>query len=102
MVVDPAGAGDVWVTLLSDSAPCVNPGGPPLGGTSPPYTVEFPGKSAGSHQVLVETPPGGWKTLTINYPVASYDLRSERDGRSITVRAAASPNAVKVISWQLD
>jgi hypothetical protein len=38
----------------------------------------------------------------INYPVASYDLRSERDGRAITVRATASPNAVKVISWQLD
>jgi hypothetical protein len=101
VVVDPADAGDVWVALLSDSAPCVNPGGPPVGGASP-YTVQFPDQPAGSYQVLVETPPGGWKTLMINYPVASYDLRSERDGRAITVRATASPNAVRVISWQLD
>ena len=89
----------VGVALLSD---CENPGPlEPLGGSSP-YTVEFSDRPAGSYDVWVQTPPGSSGTLTINYPVASYDLRSERDGRSITVRAAASPDAVKVISWQLD
>jgi hypothetical protein len=38
----------------------------------------------------------------INYPVASYDLKSNRNGRTITVRATASPSAVRVISWQLE
>jgi hypothetical protein len=101
-VVVGTGADDVWVTLLSGSASCEKPGGlEPLSGASP-YTVEFPGQSAGSYRVLVETAPPVTGTLMINYPVASYDLRSERDGRAITVRATASPNAVKVISWQLD
>jgi hypothetical protein len=101
LALDPD-ASNVWVTLLSESASCVKPGGlEALGGTSP-YTVEFAGQPAGSYQVLVETAPPGSGSVTINYPVASYDLRSERDGRAITVRATASPNAVKVISWQLD
>jgi hypothetical protein len=50
----------------------------------------------------VETVPASPGTLTINYPIASYDLRSQRDGRTITVRATASANAVTIISWQLD
>jgi len=95
-------ASDVWVTLLSESASCVKPGGlEPLGGTSP-YTVQFGSEPAGSYQVLVETDPASSGTLTIIYPIASYDLRSERDGRSITARATASTNAVTIISWQLD
>ena len=95
-------ASDVWVALLSGSASCVKPGGlSPLGGTSP-YTVQFASEPAGSYQVLVETDPASSGTLTINYPIASYDLRSERDGRSITTRATASTNAVTIISWQLD
>ena len=101
-VVVETGADDVWVTLLSGSASCEKPGGlEPLSGISP-YTVEFANQAADSYQVLVETAPSGTGTLTINCAVASYDLQSERDGRAITVRATASPNAVKVISWQLD
>jgi hypothetical protein len=103
VVVNTADTSDVWVTLLSglDSS-CVMPVGlEPLSGISP-YTVEFADQPAGSYQVLVETAPSGTGTLMINYAVASYDLQSERDGRAITVRATASPNAVKVISWQLD
>jgi hypothetical protein len=102
VVVDATDASDLWVTLLSGSASCEKPVGlEPLGGVSP-YTVEFPDRSAGSYLVLVETAPPVTGTLMINYPVASYDLRSERSGRAITVRAAASPDAVQVISWQLD
>jgi len=102
VVVDAVDASDLWVTLLSGSGSCAKPGGlEPLSGISP-YAVEFPGQSAGSYQVLVETAPPVTGTLMINYAVASYDLQSERDGRAITVRATASPSAVKVISWQLD
>ena len=101
-VVVETGADDVWVTLLSGSASCEKPGElEPLSGISP-YTLEFANQPADSYQVLVETAPSGTGTLTINCAVASYDLQSERDGRAITVRATASPNAVKVISWQLD
>ncbi len=95
-------ADDVWVALLSESASCVKPDGlAALGGTSP-YTVQFDSEPAGSYQVLVETDPASSGTLTINYPIASYDLRSERDGRGITARATASTNAVTIISWQVD
>jgi hypothetical protein len=92
----------VWVTLLAGGASCVRPGGlPPLGGASP-YTLQFSGQPAGSYQVLVQTAPPASGTLTINYPVASYDLQSQRDGRTITARATASTNAVSVISWQVE
>jgi hypothetical protein len=73
----------------------------PLGGGSP-YTVEFRNQPVGAQQVLVETALPVTGTLMINYPVASYDLKSTRNGRTITVRATASPNAVRVISWQLE
>jgi hypothetical protein len=100
-VVD-TGATTVYVTLLSESASCVKPGGlGPLSGTSP-YTVQFGPEAAGSYQILVETVPATTGTLTINYPIASYDLRSQRDGRTITARATAGTNAVTIISWQLD
>jgi hypothetical protein len=101
-VVVTSAAADVSIALLAGSETCATPVGlEPLSGASP-YTVEFPGQSAGSYQVLVETAPSGTGTLMINYPVASYDLRSERDGRVITVRATASFDALRVISWQLD
>ena len=95
-------ANSVWVTLLSGSASCTKPGGlEALSGTSP-YTVQFASQAAGSYQVLVQTAPPGSGTLDINYPIASYDLRSQRDGRTITTRATASTNAVTIISWQLN
>lgn len=94
-------ASTVRADLLSASASCTNPGGPPLSGASP-YTVQFTGQLAGSYQVVVQTSPPSSGTLTINYPIASYDLRSQRDGRTITARATASTNAVTIISWQLD
>ena len=94
-------AADVRVALLLGSEDCATPVGlEPLGDPSP-HTVEFRGKPAGAYQVLVETAPPDTGTLVLNYPVASYDLRSTRNGRAITVRATASPNAVRVISWQL-
>ncbi len=33
---------------------------------------------------------------------ASYDLRSQRDGRMITARVVASPSGVSIVSWQID
>ncbi len=89
-------------TVRADLRSTCPRGGPPDLSGSSPYTLEFPGQPAGTQEVEVETVPASSGTLTINYPIASYDLRSERDGRTITVRATASANAVTVISWQLD
>jgi hypothetical protein len=93
----------VWITLLSDSDPppaCQTPVGlSPVEGP-PPYTVQFLDKPAGSYQLLVKTDSSG--TITISYPVATYDIRSEMNGRSVTSRATASANAVRIISWQLE
>jgi hypothetical protein len=95
-------ATQVWITLLSDSDPCVKPVGlNPVEGP-PPYTVQFSDRVAGSYQLLVETSPSGTGTVTISYPVASYDIRSEMNGRSVTSRATASANAVRIVSWQLE
>jgi hypothetical protein len=92
----------VWITLLSDSDPCQKPLDlNPVEGP-PPYTVQFLDKPAGSYQLLVETSPSGTGTITISYPVASYDIRSEMNGRSVTSRATASANAVRIVSWQLE
>jgi hypothetical protein len=92
-------AATVWADVLSS---CTGGGLPQLSGTSP-YVVEFAGKDAGSYQVVVETDPvDASGTLTINYPIASYDLRSQRDGRTITARVTASPNGVSIVSWQVD
>jgi hypothetical protein len=106
-------SGSIYIRIETDAAtvnaglddlPSSCPGGPlnPPGGTSP-YVVEFAGKAAGSYQVVVETDPvDPLGTLTINYPIASYDLRSQRDGRTITARVTASPNGVSIVSWQID
>ena len=80
---------------------CTSGSLPTLSGSSP-YTLQFAGQSAGTLQVVVQTVPPSSGTLTINFPIASYDLRSQRDGRTISVRATASTNATAIISWQLD
>ena len=100
-VADPT-ATQVWIALLSELAPCVKPGGlNPVEGPSP-YTAQFLDELAEPHQLLVETDSLGTGEVTISYPVATYDIRSEINGRSITSRATASVNAVRIISWQLE
>lgn len=74
---------------------------PDLSGPSP-YSLQFAGQPAATHQVVIQTVPPDTGTLTINYPIASYDLRSQRDGRTITGRVTASANAATIVSWQLD
>jgi hypothetical protein len=92
----------VWVELLPTWAACArSPGVNPLSAGTP-YTFEFSARTAGTYKLLVETDPQGAGTLTINYPVASYDIRSEINGRRVVVRATAGANAVRVISWQLE
>jgi hypothetical protein len=92
----------VWITHLSDSDPCEKPLDlNPVEGP-PPYTVQFLDKPAGSYQLLVETSPSGTGTVTISYPVASYDIQSEMNGRKVVSRATASRNAVRIASWQLE
>ena len=75
-------AAEVSVALLT-GPDCVEPAGlETLSGQSS-YTFEFRDQPVGAYQVLVDTAdPVG--TLMINYPVASYDLQSTRNGRAIT------------------
>jgi len=95
-------ATQVWITLLSDSDPCLRPVWlNPVEGPSP-YTAQFLDQPAEDYQLLVETDSSETGTITISYPVATYDIRSEMNGRSITSRATASVNAVRIISWQLE
>ncbi len=95
-------ASNIWMALLPDSADCQRPPGlNPMGGTSP-YEVQFSDVAAGSYRLLVQTAPPSTGTVTVNFPVATYDIRSQRNGRAITSRATATDNAVRIISWQLE
>lgn len=96
------GGGQIWMDLLDGSAPCQRaPGLAPVGGVSP-YVAQFLDKPAGSYQLLVETSPAGAGPVAISYPVATYDIRSQANGRTTTARATASYDAVRVFSWQLN
>ena len=49
-----------------------------------------------------EVPYYGPGTITITYPISSYDIRAQQGERSITARATASYLATRVISWQIE
>jgi len=49
-----------------------------------------------------EIPYYGPGTITITYPIASYDIRAQQGDRAITVRATASYLATRVIWWQVE
>lgn len=49
-----------------------------------------------------EVPYYGPGTITIDYPIASYDIRAQQGERTITVRVTASYLATRVISWQIE
>jgi len=49
-----------------------------------------------------EVPYYGPGTITITYPIASYDIRAQQGERTITARATASYMATRVISWQIE
>ena len=95
-------ADTVWIDILPSAAPCQRPAGlAPMIGTSP-YKRQFSNVAAGSYKLFVETSPAAMGTVTINYPVATYDIRSSRNGKTITSRATAADNSVKIVSWQLN
>ena len=48
------------------------------------------------------TPYYGPGTITITYPIASYDIRAQKDDRAITVRTTASYLATRVMSWRVE
>jgi hypothetical protein len=79
---------------------CSGAGLPAIPGSSP-HVLQYL-RLAGTHQLVVQTATPVAGSVSITFPAASYDLRSERDGRSTTVRATAANNAVEVVSWQLD
>lgn len=102
-------AGTVTAVITSPAATvsadlrtsCSGGGLPALSGSSP-YTVQFPGQPAGDYELVIQTAPPGTGTLAITFPVAGYDIRSQRNGRTITARATASSSGVTLLSWQLD
>jgi hypothetical protein len=95
-------ANNVWITLLDGSDDCQKPPGlAEMSGTTP-YELQFSDLDPGPYRLLIETAPAGTGTLTINYPLATYDIRSERNGRTITSRVTAGDNTVRVVSWQLE
>ena len=75
-----------------------------------PYTAVFQIDSAGSYNILVTLPRSnkygplgpGPITISITYPIASYDIKAQKGDRTITVRATASYLATKIISWLLE
>jgi len=96
-----AEANNVWMTVLDGADDCQKPPGlQAMTGVSP-YELQFSDVPAGSYRLLVETSPPTTGTISINYPVACYDIRSQRNGRTITSRATAGDSAVKIVSWQL-
>jgi hypothetical protein len=93
---------NVWMALLAGTDDCQKPPGlDPMAGGSP-YELQFSDVPAGSYRLLVETAPPASGMVTVNYPVACYDIRSQRNGRTITSRATAAEDAVKIVSWQLE
>ena len=78
------------------------------------YTADYTAviDEAGSYEIWVQTrdydeeegeiPYYGPGTITITYPIASYDIRAQKGDRTITVRATASYLATRVISWQIE
>ncbi len=87
-------------------------------GTGPPETFFSPESfsfteeidEGGSYRVRVRTldeegegiPYYGPGTITITYPIATYDIRSQKDDWTITATVTASYTAIRVISWQIE
>jgi hypothetical protein len=88
--------------------------GAPGSWSDSPYTAPVGAVSPGEpdQQIQVQTrtydhkhneiPYYGPGTITIAYPIASYDIRAQQGERTITVRATASYMATRVISWQIE
>ncbi len=95
-------ATSVWMTLLPEAAPCTRPAGlGPMDGSSP-YRQQYSNVTPDAYKLYVETSPVATGTVTINYPVAAYDIRSTRHGHTTTSRATASADGVQIISWKLE
>ncbi len=95
-------ATSVWMTILPEAAPCTRPAGlGPMIGSSP-YQAQYSNTAPGAYKLYVETSPAATGTVTINYPVAAYDIRSTRNGRTTVCRATAGVDAVQIVSWQLE
>jgi hypothetical protein len=95
-------ATSVWMTLLPQAAPCTRPAGlGPMIGSSP-YQAQYSNVAPGAYRLYVETSPVATGTVTINYPVATYDISSTRNGRTTVCRATASEGGVQIVSWQLE
>lgn len=94
----------IWIYLLLASQPCEKPAeDPPLGGETP-YVVTFPDTPAGNYKILVLTSPpaSGSLTMLIEYPSASYQIRSQSGERIITAEVKATYQGITVTSWRVE
>jgi hypothetical protein len=104
-VVDAPDATSVWMAFLAASDPCERPADLHSMPGASPYRIQSAVLPPGSYKLLVDTALSslaGPDVVTINYPLAAYDIRSVRNGRTITSRAAVGVDTVEVISWQLE
>jgi len=75
-----------------------------------PYIAVFEDLPISSYIVEVDLPKEteygplgpGPITISITYPIASYDIRAQKGDRIITARATASYLATTVVSWQVE
>ncbi len=95
-------AGQVWLALLADGAPCVKPGGLTPAGTAPQVGADFTLASAGTYQLLVSTDTATTGTVQLSVPAATYEVRSTTGSRSTVARLVAGYSGVRVASWQLN
>jgi len=98
-----SGANHVWICLLEASEPCEKGDCPKAGGQTP-YVVTFPDQPAGDYKILVLTAPhgGGSIGMLIEYPCASYQIRSQAGGRIINARVTASYQGITITSWLVE
>jgi hypothetical protein len=110
-----ADTGTVLVVVECD-APIIRiklVGAPGSSGGSPytaPVAPVYPGQPDQQIQVQTRTynhkgqeiPYWGPGTITITYPISSYDIRAQQGERTITARATASYMATRIISWQIE
>jgi hypothetical protein len=93
-------AGQVWLALLADGAPCVKPGGLGSLGSAPRVSADFTLASAGAYQLLVSTDAATAGTVELSVPAATYEVRSIIGSRSTIARLVAGYSGVRVASWQ--
>lgn len=95
-------AGQVWLALLADGAPCVLPGGSPVLGSAPQVGADFAVTSGSSYQLLVRTDAATTGSIQLSIPARTYEVRSMVGSRNVVARIIAFFSGIRIDSWQLN